>query len=86
MAKQQFVPVKDLKIGDVFRLANGEFATLAKIATESAPQDETFTTYNFEVADFHTYFAGDSGLWVHNRGNPCKEIRDRMAEIALSKA
>ena len=26
----------------------------------------THTTYNFEVEDFHTYFVGDSALWVHN--------------------
>ena len=24
------------------------------------------TVYNFEVADFHSYFAGKNGLWVHN--------------------
>jgi len=27
---------------------------------------ETATVYNFEVADFHTYFVGDSGVWAHN--------------------
>ncbi|EDM29748.1 hypothetical protein LNTAR_18398 [Lentisphaera araneosa HTCC2155] len=75
VAKQQFVPVEDLEIGDVFRLANGEFATLAKIDTEKAVHGETFTTYNFEVADFHTYFAGDSGLWVHNTGDSlCQQM------------
>uniref|UniRef100_UPI0024A7176A polymorphic toxin-type HINT domain-containing protein n=1 Tax=Pelagibius sp. Alg239-R121 TaxID=2993448 RepID=UPI0024A7176A len=26
----------------------------------------TFSAYNFEVADFHTYFVGDDGAWVHN--------------------
>jgi guanyl-specific ribonuclease Sa len=25
-----------------------------------------FPAYNFEVADFHTYFVGDDGAWVHN--------------------
>jgi RHS repeat-associated protein len=25
-------------------------------------------TYNFEVADFHTYFVGFDGVWVHNAG------------------
>lgn len=23
-------------------------------------------TYNFEVSDYHTYFVGDQGVWVHN--------------------
>ena len=24
------------------------------------------TVYNFEVADSHTYFVGESGIWAHN--------------------
>ena len=24
------------------------------------------TTYNFAVADYHTYFVGPQGLWAHN--------------------
>ncbi len=24
------------------------------------------TVYNFEVEDFHTYFVGEAGVWVHN--------------------
>ncbi|KQN96007.1 hypothetical protein ASF12_24540 [Paenibacillus sp. Leaf72] len=27
---------------------------------------EKVTVYNFEVADFHTYFVSDLGIWVHN--------------------
>ena len=30
-------------------------------------------TYNFEVAEFHTYFVGKSGIWVHNAG-PCDAL------------
>ena len=30
---------------------------------------ERQTVYNFEVYEFHTYFVGTSGAWVHN--NPC---------------
>jgi hypothetical protein len=26
-------------------------------------------TYNLEVADWHTYFVGDAGVWVHNAKN-----------------
>jgi hypothetical protein len=26
------------------------------------------TVYNFEIADFHTYFVGQHGIWVHNGG------------------
>ena len=28
------------------------------------------TTFNFEVADDHTFFVGEEGFWVHN-GGPC---------------
>jgi GH35 family endo-1,4-beta-xylanase len=28
--------------------------------------EQLHTTYNFEVADFHTYFVGEDGIWVHN--------------------
>ncbi len=41
-----------------------------------------FTTYNFEVADFHTYFVGESGVWVHNRGPFCQ----RMVNLSLKLA
>nr|WP_269846562.1 polymorphic toxin-type HINT domain-containing protein [Paenibacillus roseus] len=28
--------------------------------------DEPGTVYNFTVADFHTYYVTDIGIWVHN--------------------
>ena len=28
--------------------------------------DRIEPTYNFEVEGFHTYFVGESGVWVHN--------------------
>ena len=42
---------------------------------QNAPPSEIFTTYNFEVEDFHTYFVGESGVWVHNHGAAwCQEL------------
>ncbi len=32
--------------------------------------EEGITVYNFEVKDYHTYFVGNSGVWVHNN-NGC---------------
>lgn len=29
--------------------------------------------YNFEVADFHTYYVGEHGVWVHNTNCPKNE-------------
>lgn len=34
-------------------------------------------TYNFEVADYHTYFVGADGLWVHNS---CRDIFNSVKE------
>ena len=31
----------------------------------------TTTVYNLEVEDFHTYYVGKAGVWVHNKSlNP----------------
>jgi hypothetical protein len=38
-------------------------------------------TYNFEVADWHTYFVGDAGVWVHN-SNCAYGVSDRPARIS----
>ena len=32
--------------------------------------DEPATVYNFQVEDYHTYFVGESAVWVHNKN--CK--------------
>lgn len=36
----------------------------------AAELSSTETVYNFTVADFHTYFVGDAGLWAHNACTP----------------
>ena len=40
----------------------GEQAQVASLAA----QHKVLPTYNFTVADFHTYFVGQSKVWVHN--------------------
>ena len=37
------------------------------------------TVYNFEVEDFHTYFVGEAGVWVHN--SCAKAAQQRGAEL-----
>jgi len=55
-------PAEELKPGDeIFTSAGGWMWV-----TGSTWQAYTQTVYNFEVADFHTYFVGDGGAWVHN--------------------
>jgi hypothetical protein len=49
------------------------------IGQQFAAAGTTFTTYNFEVQDFHTYFVGDDGVWVHN--NPLCALGAEGEEI-----
>ena len=37
------------------------------------PDEYLASVYNFEVEDFHTYFVGELGAWVHNTCNPWAE-------------
>jgi hypothetical protein len=48
--------------------------------------DEYFccTVYNLEVEDFHTYYVGTRGVWVHNAD--CNGTATRMAELVVSHA
>ncbi|MGI8603212.1 MAG: polymorphic toxin-type HINT domain-containing protein [Verrucomicrobiales bacterium] len=85
-ASPGFVQAKDLRPGDQFFLSGGRHAFIASIVIEGAPMGETFTTYNFEVDQFHTYFAGPLGVWVHNSGpNYCGMMMGEMHRIATSR-
>jgi len=57
-----WVNAKDLKLSDKLTSANGKTIKVISIVLDDKRQD----TYNFEVADYHTYFVGDDGVWVHN--------------------
>jgi hypothetical protein len=76
-AESRWVPMGELKPGDMLLPAQGATAAyvLATQRQHAPPDGEPFTTYNFEVEDFHTYFVGVAGLWVHNTGRgPCEVI------------
>ena len=53
----------ELKIGSKLLLSDGSYAIIE--AVRAIHYDESQTTYNFEVADFHTYYVGN-GVLVHN--------------------
>jgi hypothetical protein len=81
-----FVPAKALAVGRHLWLNNGGVAEVTQIAKEEAALGRAFTTYNFEVLDYHTYFVAKSGVWVHNTGTPCgaaKEVADEAKSIIL---
>jgi hypothetical protein len=73
--RRAFVPAKELAPGDHLFLVNGTHAVVRAIEQVHAAAGETFTTYNFEVEDFHTYFVGKAAVWVHNAGLSCDAIK-----------
>ncbi|MEM9108896.1 MAG: LamG-like jellyroll fold domain-containing protein [Planctomycetota bacterium] len=81
--RRAFVPAKELAVGDTFCLHDGRPARLVAIDIEQAPAGETFTTYNFEVEGWHTYFVGEdnAGVWVHNRGDGCEYVASLFNHI-----
>ncbi len=85
MNRGNFVPAGSLRIGDELLTADGGMAIVIGNTAQLAENGESFTTYNFEVEEFHTYFAGIDGIWVHNSGRECERIftlyqrtRDRL--------
>jgi hypothetical protein len=51
-----------------------------------APADgDRYTTYNFEVEDYHTYFVGHSSIWVHNTGCSCEDALVLLRSIIGSE-
>ncbi len=59
-----FVEAGNLRPGDTILLANGENRKVDSVEIEFL--DDPVTVYNFEVADWHTYFVGNTGVLVHN--------------------
>ncbi|MFO1482659.1 MAG: polymorphic toxin-type HINT domain-containing protein [Verrucomicrobiaceae bacterium] len=77
--KSGFVMAEDLREGDELFLSGHRQAVVVSNTTENAPAGETFTTYNFEVEDYHTYFVGRSGVWVHNFSSKfCNELVEHL--------
>ncbi len=53
-----------LRAGDRLVLSNGQYVTVERIQHELL--EKAIKVYNFEVADYHTYFVGDASVLVHN--------------------
>ena len=60
-----FLLAKNLKANEKLLLSDGKEVIIEKIEVEQLAESET--TYNFEVADFHTYYVGNLGILCHNR-------------------
>ncbi|MCG6039563.1 toxin C-terminal domain-containing protein, partial [Acinetobacter baumannii] len=59
---KKWVDSIELKEGDQLLDANNQ---VHKVVSVTAT-DRVETTYNLEVEGYHTYFAGDANVWVHN--------------------
>ena len=59
-----FIDAGNLLVGDKLVSVNGEDLIIEDYRIELT--EEPVSVYNFQVEDFHTYFVGDCGVWVHN--------------------
>ena len=59
-----WVSAKELKVSDQVLLSDGSCAIIEKIQVEQLETPET--TYNFEVADYHTYYVFNRKVLAHN--------------------
>ncbi|GEM77543.1 polymorphic toxin-type HINT domain-containing protein [Vibrio sagamiensis] len=67
---QGWVGAGILEVGQRISTVDGAELTVHSIAYD----EELHTTYNFEVGDYHSYFVGENGAWVHN---DCPTPKDR---------
>jgi hypothetical protein len=66
VTERGWVVARALHPGDLLSTSTSDVLEVVESA-----EGRRATVYNVEVADFHTYFAGDDGAWVHN--NPCSQ-------------
>ena len=62
--ENEWVTADKLKAGDVLTLADGTACAIDRVYAEFT--NKAITVYNFEVADFHSYYVTDTGVLVHN--------------------
>ena len=75
-----WVEASALHAGMTIWFANGTKGTVEDISNEGL--EEPVTVYNFEVADFHTYFVGECGVLVHNA---CTKLEDGTVVVTVSE-
>jgi hypothetical protein len=75
---KKWVQAGELQEGDkVVSLDGGSL-----VVNSIVPDADQHTTYNFEVADYHTYFVGKVGALVHNQ---CQHELGKKVEKAFKK-
>ena len=64
---QGFIKAGELAIGDELLDSNKNILLVENFDVELT--GKPVTVYNFQVEDFHTYYAGGLGVLVHNASN-----------------
>ena len=72
-----WVDAIQLRAGDRLKLLNGEYVIIEQIQHEIL--ETPITVYNFEVAEFHTYYVTGSAILVHNSN--CGDDRNDIAGL-----
>ena len=62
-----------LRAGDILVSVNGEYVIVERVQHEIL--ETPITVYNFEVADFHTYYVGQDSIFVHNACKPSSPVK-----------
>jgi hypothetical protein len=62
--KKGWTNALQLRAGDLLVLTDGDYVVVEQVQHEIC--EAPVKVYNFEVAEWHTYFVSDSGVWVHN--------------------
>ena len=81
--ERKFIRAISLQKNQSVSLVNAGSARIVDVKSCHAEPGKRFTTYNFEVEEFHTYFVGKFGIWVHNTGRaPCEIIFSTFVDTA----
>lgn len=73
-----FIEAGNLLVGDKLISVNGEDLIIENFFIEETA--EPVDVYNFQVEEYHTYFVGESAVWVHNNNKSCPVPEPRKSE------
>ena len=79
----KWICARELRASDKVLLSDGSCGIIETVEVETLTAPEM--TYNFEVADFHTYYVSDSKVLVHNQCPGKRFTKDQQAVIELAK-
>ncbi|MDO5149648.1 MAG: polymorphic toxin-type HINT domain-containing protein [Oscillospiraceae bacterium] len=63
---QGWTNAKNLNAGDIVRDKNGNNLNINNVEILKLPENEYVAVYNFEVAEYHTYYVSEFDVLVHN--------------------